>query len=372
MTLPVKILLSARDSGAVGNMIELHRLLSDDPAFEPRVIASGVASQKMAQVGLEHITFNISWGKDHIRGKENPELLLDKARYWLNQIQPDFIVTSLSSLGAGIDEALIYLAKVPVVTFQDFWGDVNDTLGKKADTYLVLDDFAAQLSEKRWQVNTRITGMPKYLPYGTIPFGELKKKTRNLLGLKEDTKLIGWFGQPPEVPGHQSAFETFMASCSRLSLDYALMVKAHPKDKNADGRVLERPRGTVLVDSAVVKETEALLAACDLVVTPFSLCGFDHAVMTSFSSDPLGSVLYLMPNEKIRGFARKFSGMEHFPMVENSGAGTFIQTDDPRQVAHEMARLLTVEEKRKYFLSCSNVICHFNYPAFKRFIVGKL
>lgn len=368
MTRPIKILLSSRDPGTVGNIIELYRLMADDPDFEIRMIASGVASIKMREADIDHIEFNIKGDNDYVKEYEDPKPLLDKALCWLDKINPDLTITSVSSLGAGIDEALIYHSNSPVFAFQDFWGDVNCMLGKTADEYFVLDEFASQLSKDRWNVKTRITGMPKYLTYKTIPFQTLKLETRKKLGIADHMKLIGWFGQPVEVPGYQEAFNSFIRSCTRLTGDYAVMIKAHPKDQDKNIVAKIHIPGLKILNVTQMRETESLLAASDIVVTPFSLCGLDHAVMSSFANGPLGVVLYLMPNQEIRDFAKTVCGMDKFPIVDKSGVGFWLDSDDPDRIALEIIRLMSQEESQKYFMSCSNVIRHFDYKKFKSVI----
>ena len=372
MKKPVKILLSSRDPGAAGNIIELYRLLTDDACFDVSMIASGSASGKIKDAKLDHIEFKVENGSDHVKEHGDPKQILDKALSWLDKIKPEHIITSISSLGSGIDEALIYHAKVPVFAFQDFWGDVNCNFGRSADEYFVLDKFAARLSHERWRVKTRITGMPKYMTYKSFDFQKLQYETRKKLGIKDNEKLIGWFGQPSDVPGHVETFDTFIKSCTHVLVDFTLMIKTHPKDDDKQSITLAKELGLKIIAPASINDTDALLAASDLVVTPFSLCGLDHAVMSSFSPFPLGTVLYLMPNQKIRNFAQTACGIQKFPIVETSNAGVWIDTDGVEHIAKEITRLLSDRERKIYYSSCQHIIKHFDYQVFRTFLLEQV
>jgi hypothetical protein len=364
----IKILMSARDPGAINNIIALFRMMSQDNVFSPLIVASGAASAKLNRLGMDHIVFCLDDGTDHITEARNSSSLIVKAANLLDQTRPDMVLASISSLGAGIDEALIHQARVPVFALQDFWGDVNMRLGKTANLYFVLDQYAADLSYERWGVLSQITGMPKYKAYESFVFQDFKKKTRDLLKVLPDEKLIGWFGQPKDVPGYSKNMNTFLSACARLPKNYTVVIKPHPKSKLKDipssGQAGDFKPSLKLFPDGL--PAEDLLVACDLVVTSFSLCGLDHAVMSSYCQVPLGNVMYLMSNSEIRDFAIESCGMDRLPTVEKYGAGFWIDICDSRQIAEEMDRLMLMEERKSYAARCKDFVSRFDYLAFKK------
>lgn len=370
--LPKRILLSARDPGATDNIIQLFRLLETDKDFDPVVVASSTASHQMTEQNFGHIPFTFSAGQAHVKPGQDPSILLKEAESLYADIQPDIVVVSLSSFGAGIDEALIAVSKVPVFAFQDFWGDVNDTLGKCADLYFVLDKNAEILTRKKFNVRTTPIGMPKYLKYRDVDFQTMRLKTRQILGLTPSVKLIGWFGQSPAIKGHSAVFNSFVQVCLLLGPEVRVVIKEHPKFINEADAVVQGGYGTLTGKICTYKtpiSTDALLSACDLVVTPFSLCGLDHAAMNSFSPDPMGTVVYLMNNSSIRQFARDQWGMVSFPIVENQGVGQCIRSDDISFVANFFTEEMTSIRRKIYHQNSKSVILSFDYNRFKQILL---
>jgi hypothetical protein len=368
---PTRVLLSARDPGATENIIQLNHLMAADPVFETVVTASGTASLQMTRQKISHIPFAFN-GQDHIQPGEDAALLLERARALLDRTAPDMVVVSLSSLGAGIDEALIAVSTVPVLALQDAWGDVNDLLGKTADLYLVLDDEAREISRRRFGVRTLATGMPKYLRYRGMNFAGIKAATRLALGLDPSRKLVGWFGQSNQVPGYAQVFDAFVRAVKKLGPDTMVTVKPHPKFSGTgegEAAIAEKHLGPSLVASNPDLSTEHLLAAADLVVTPFSLCGLDHAVMSSMSPVPLGSVVYLMNNREIQDFARQAWGRIDFPIVGGRGVGTCLTSAEPEAMADHFAGQMAQEKVRLYHSRSRQVLPRFDYDRFKKIVL---
>lgn len=314
-----KLLLSARDPGAAGSIAVLCDDLLKTGLFDITLVASGSAYSMFKQKGLNPVFFEISEGKDSVDPVTEPvSLLFEKTSGILDKFKPDVVITGLSSFGAGIDEALIYLSDVPVFAVQDFWGDVNLSLGKPADVYLVMDEYAAEITRKRCGARTEIIGSPKYSRYAFIDIEGMRKRSREYLGASEDEKVIGWFGQHPDITGYMDVFGAFLETVVRLKGDYIFFFREHPKfgassEKNVN---FLRSKGVSAIDVTGIGNAEEWISACDLLVTPFSLCGLDHAYISSFSAMPLGSVLYIMCSRKIRGFFKNYSGMERIPLVE--------------------------------------------------------
>lgn len=325
-----KLLMSARDPGAAGNIAVLYEDLLKTGLFDINLVASGSAYSMLKQKGLSPGFFEIPDGKDHVDPSiETSALLLEKVSAILEKKKPDIVVIGLSSFGAGIDEALAYLSDVPVFAVQDFWGDVNLSLGKPADIYLVMDEYAAEITRKRCGARTEIIGSPKYSRYAFLDIKGMRNKSREYLGASEDEKIIGWFGQHPDIPGYTDVFESFFEALKRLKEDHVVFFREHPKfgvnvKVNADSL---NSIGIRSKDVTGIGSAEDWISACDLLVTPFSLCGLDHAYMSAFSRLAMGNVIYLMNNMKIRGFFMETSGIERIPTIETGIGDWFTNTD---------------------------------------------
>ena len=114
--------------------------------------------------GIHPAPFELRGGEDAIGVDDDPDELLATAAAIVRERKPDVILASASSFGSGIDEALLASRDTKTFCIQDFWGDVNLSLGVPADTYLVMDDDAARISRERWGVRTVVVGAPKIRP----------------------------------------------------------------------------------------------------------------------------------------------------------------------------------------------------------------
>ena len=134
---PICILFSTRDPGAAIHLLPLITACAQDTKFSVRVVASEPALSILKLRNTTAIPFYIN-NQNHINYTDDPELLLASAKEIVDKISPDIVLTSISSLGIGIDEALLAVSPVPTLAIQDFWGDVNLGLGIPADMYLSL------------------------------------------------------------------------------------------------------------------------------------------------------------------------------------------------------------------------------------------
>ena len=72
----------------------------------------------------------------------------------------------------------------------------------------------------------------------------------------------------------------------------------------------------------------------------------DHAYLSAYSPQPIGSVLYLMTNEEIRDYAQQSFGLSHLPTV-NQGLGRV--ATEPARLAEQLELALGSSERRSYF-----------------------
>lgn len=342
------LLVTARDPGAAGHIAAIVRRLRQDANLEVHLVTSGPAHDLLEQSLGEHQVLQLPDGRDHLQQTESSAPLLEATAGILAECRPQAVLTSVSSLGVGIDEAVIALAEVPSFTFQDFWGDANPGLGRLASTYFVLDGMAAALTKKRWDIqNVAVTGPVKYALYERLDPLALRSEARHRAGITARESLIGWFGQSPDIPGHERLFQSLVEVLSTRQPRPRLLLRAHPKFSQArqDNLSLARQAGLQVFDATGIDSTEPWLAACDLVVTPFSLCGQDHAYLCRQSALPMGNLLYLMTEPDTQDFMLKETGLEAMPPTRQ-GVGHWLT--DRSQLARALEDALLPEAIRNY------------------------
>lgn len=349
MSRPIKVLFSARDPGAVGHALALVEAFRGDGRFEVSVTASGVALRMLRDAGVPVRPFVMSDGREHFADlTENPAPLLAAARQVMEEIRPDAVISSLSSFGVGVDEALLATADVPTFAMQDFWGDVNLGLKVPAGLYLTLDEEAARLTEERWGARALAVGSPKHSRYAGLDIAAVRREVRASIGAREVDSLLGFFGQPPDIPGHEAVFRGLLEAVTRLVPRPRLLLREHPKfTQHTEGHVsLVRQAGLTVTDVTAESSVERWLIACDVVATPYSACALDHAYLSAFSPEPIGVALYLLCNPEIRAFMREVCGFDRFPTAKN---GIGLVAEKPSEILPLLQDALTLKGRTGYF-----------------------
>ena len=348
MSRATRVLLSSRDPAGAGHVLALVEAFRAHGGFEVDVIASGVALRMLRDAGESPREFTFDNGRDCAPVGEDTAALLSGAQTLLDETKPDVLLGSLSSFGVGIDEALVATAQCRTLTMQDFWGDVNLGLGVPAGLYLALDEYAVQLTRERWGLPAVAVGSPKHSRYRQLDVLALRRKARAYVGVRDSEQLVGFFGQSPEVPGHDSAFCDFVRAAAALRPQPVFLLRQHLKfqARREEQFKFASAAGLRVVDVSAHLEVEPWLAACDLVATPFSLCALDHAYLSANSEEPIGVVLYLLPNTEIQQFMEQACGLKEFPTAAR-GLGSVARKTD--EIAPLLERALRLTEARRYF-----------------------
>lgn len=313
-----RLLLSARDPGAAENIAELARCALGGDTFEVCMVAAEPALTLLRAEGLPVEAAGLPDG----HGPSEAADLLDSARAVAERVRPDAILCGLSGPGAGIDEALIAACReLPSYALQDFWGDVNWSLGRAADLYFVLDADAAALTRARHGVAACVSGMPKYAALSRLDHARLRTAARARYGVADREALVGLFGQPL---WHAEAYAEAVAEVAAAAAGLAgarLCFRPHPKDSPEDRR---RAAGIAAASGAAFTIDDGpsaihLLAACDVACTAFSSCGLDAVMLNRASAAPLGGVVYYLP-PALRSLCREFAGLDRMPTVHQGVA----------------------------------------------------
>ena len=343
----VRVLLAARDPGGAAQMRELVPALRADPRASVTVAASGAAFDILAAANHAPVRFALPGGATHVPSGGDPAPLLEAARALLARLVPDVLVVSISSLGVGLDEALLAgAAGRPTFALQDYPGDANAIDGAFAGLYFVRDEAAARLTRVRFGVATLPVGSLRHAAYAGIDVLALRGRTRAALGAG-DRPVIGFFGQPPEIPGHEAAFRDLVAALARRPPAPLCVLREHPKALDLrDAHLAALAAGGVPArDATGPGAVELWLTACDLVTTCFSHCAMDYAFLNAVSPEPLGAALFLLTTPEARAFVRESTGLEAPDGVE-LGLGRVAAT--AADVVRLLDHLLTAEARQAY------------------------
>jgi len=339
----LRVLLSARDPGGAVSIRALLPALRADPRAEVIVAASGAAFDILTAGGAAPLRFALADGTTRVPTGGQVEPLLGATRRLLARLEPDVIVVGISSLGVGLDEALLACAgRVPTFALQDYPGDANAISGKFAGLYFVRDDAAARLTRARHGVAALPVGSLRHSPYAALDIGELRSQTRARLAAG-DRSVVGFFGQPAEIPGQEQGFRDLVGALARRSPPVLVILREHPKSPEL--RAALESAGLAAVDATGLDPIEPWLAACDLVTTCFSHCAMDYAFLDAASAEPLGATLFLLTTLEARTFLRDQSG-ETLPDGVAQGLGEVAET--AADVSRLLDALLTPEARRRY------------------------
>lgn len=314
----IRLLISARDPAAAWNMAAIARAARADGRFEVHVYAADPAFNLLRNDGIAVGRFRSACVTDQTDYLAST--LLAEAAELINTLQPDVVLTGLSRSGeGGIDEALLAVSKAPCAALQDFWGDVNDFFGSRADIYLVLDHQASKLTRQRYNVPTKVVGSPRHTAYDALNPAELRRTTRGRYGLGKQDVLIGLFSQPiwPD-PGYVRTLAAFSAAVAEVITSGVIILRPHPKDpETAISQTREALETSGLrVILCAEDRVESCLAACDLICSPFSLCTLDALYLCRNAPFLPAGLIYLLFDPALRAMCRQSCGFDEMPLAK--------------------------------------------------------
>jgi hypothetical protein len=343
----VRVLVSARDPGGAAQIRALCPALRADARLEVRVSASGPAFDLLEAAGERPIRFSPAGGSPHVPADGDPTPILDAARDLIRDVDPDVLLVGISSLGVGLDEALLARAAGrPTFALQDYPGDANAVGRAYAGTYLVRDEAAARLTRERFGVAAVAVGSLRHAAYAGLDVARLRAGIRERIGAAAGQPVLGFFAQPAEIPGHEAAFGHLAGTLARRPVKPLVLLREHPKfPEGFDRHAAVLRRAGITVRDATEGEVEPWLCACDVVTTPFSHCSMDYAFLSAWSHEPLGAVLLLLTTEEIRRFRWEYTGMSGPDGVD---AGLGLVAERPEDVEPLLARALAPEERGRF------------------------
>lgn len=332
------ILFTSRDVGAAHQIKHIVKEFKKE-GFDVSILGSGNAFEVFKREGLNPRLYSIG-GKPFVSKRASKGLineLLKSSYEIINRVRPDAVFCGLTTLDYGIDEAIMYWAAskrlgIPSFQFLDTWGTFNHFKDGYPDIYFAMDRASELLGSKGAKAPIRVVGSPKHFAYSTLDIKALRKKTRKELNLSDDEKMIGYFGQCPDVPGHTYNFKLLVDTIRIYSVKYGkckFLLRPHPAYKKMFEYYWKylNDEGIETVKSPEGYSVEEVLCACDVVFTHYSTTGVDHAFLNCYSEKPIGVVMYMLCGKEIKEFLLNNFGYWKIPILEE-GIGFYVDNED--------------------------------------------
>lgn len=332
----ITLLVNARDPGAAAHLSVVVQRALEAPDLVVLPHASSAAVDAMSSATILPVIETPDLVVPSSRTLDAASLR-DMARRIVQKVQPDVILVGLSGPGAGLDEALLEVrGDLPTLAFQDFWGDVNLAFGVAADTYLVIDEEAARLSEEAYGVDTVVVGAPRYARYAQLApsFPERSEI------------VIGFCGQPlGDRPGYLATAAALARAVAKDLPHARLAYRPHPKESpqlhDDVMQTFQRHHRACSFDGDGPVET--FLAGCTVVTSAFSTCSTDLVYLHRVAEQPLGTALHLLVEPEIRELYQRWSGLEHHPLSALDLART---VENPDEIGVALRQCATFEARR--------------------------
>ena len=311
----IRLLITARDVAAALHLIQIAKHCKSDPRFELIVAAQQPAARHFMEAGFS-VRLVPPMMAQFADGAQ-AELLRAMARQLLDDIAPDAILVGLSTpFDAGLDEAMLAVAEVPTILFQDFWGEQNLILGTAADMVLAVDAEAAKLNMERFGIASRVVGSARHAAYIQMDITEIRGRIRKRLQVKPEEIVIGFFGQAlHSLPGYARTLDRFVEALQDLDRPFKLIVRPHPREDEFQKKKTE----SLFTDSGIAPSfdlegsVENSLLACDVVCSLFSTCTYDAAYLNRFSKEPIAVPISMLFDAEIETYCRQHVNFSSFP-----------------------------------------------------------
>lgn len=315
--------------GAAKNLAEVAVVARNREDIAVSVVAADPAWTFMDRQGIE--AKKIQGARYLDPNSSSGKFLQAEARQVIECNDPDVIVVGSSGPDAGIDEAIMMSAgDIPVLVFQDFWGDVNPVVATRPDRYLVIDRRAADLTHRRTGVVAEVVGSPAHRSLTGPRLSTRREQIRNLWQIGPDRPCVVILGQSlHHVEGYWRQWTAFVDSVQRIAPDAAIFYRAHPRESGWERNVatIEAASG-VQINVANELETVDCLAASDIAVSAFSMTGLDLAYANRLVPRGLSVPLFLLFESSIKEYFWQYTSMRGMPIAEEGMAIEITNVDE--------------------------------------------
>ncbi len=358
------ILFTARDIGAA-QQIEIISKSFIDRGFHVSVIGSGVAYDYFRMKSVNAEMFSFSGGKSYVSyssPKEEINELFSASYDLLVEKKANAVICGLGTCDYGIDEAVLYWTvkerlNIPSFQFLETWGTFNHLDNGYPDLYFGFDEATMNYACKGSKAPINIVGSPKHECYSKLPLNQWKETFPRQLGIKDDFRIIGYFGQNPDVSGHTYNFVKLLEAVSAYQKEFSckLLFRAHPgwRDRYHSYWDYIVKMDIDAVDVTEYPSVEALLCICDIVATCYSTVAVDHAFLSSYRQFPIGVALYLLCGKEIKDYLFSEFGYWKNPLLER-GIGFCIE--DAEELYDKIKTILDSDHlSEEYFMSTKSL-----------------
>ncbi|QCU90470.1 hypothetical protein [Thiomicrorhabdus sediminis] len=318
----IKLLISARDPATALSFQLLIPSLLQNPAFSVKLLmqepAYSIIHEALAQSGASHVSLESFTPRNNLQEK------IKAVSTVVADFSPDAVLTGISGPDIGVDEALLKVAEqlnIPSYALQNFWGDINQATGALPHTAFVLDDEAAHLTAKRYpSIRSIPIGSIKHQNFKEFDSLALRAEQRKAwLNSSEDgAVLVGFYGQPIlEVKGYFATIESMVEQLKAWQKPFKLIYRPHPKESDELQSKTWQLFSAAFADRVQRDDSDHLvksLAACDLVVSAFSTCGFDNLYLNEMAPHGFNSSIYLWFNADLIKWWQDYSGLTEMPL----------------------------------------------------------
>lgn len=315
----IRLLMTARDVAAALHLVQIAKRCQSDPRFELIIAAQQPAARHFVEAGLA--VREVPPMMARTSDGEQADMLRATARQLLLDVAPDAVLVGLSTpFDAGLDEAVLAVADVPTILFQDFWGEQNLILGRAANLLLAVDLEAAKLNQARFGISSQIVGSARHAAYVQMDIGGIRQRVRSRLQVQSDDMVIGFFGQAlHHLPGYARTLECFIDALQSVQKPFKLIVRPHPREDETQRRKTEAMflASGIAASFDVEGSVESSLVACDVVCSLFSTCTYDAAYLNRFSSEPIAVPISMLFDSEIEAYCRQHVNFSSFPYHVN-------------------------------------------------------
>lgn len=361
----MKLLLSARDPGAAHHIQAIAETAMGMKGFDTTIYASQKAYAILTVAGLP--VNEVVSAPHQLPLSPHVASVLREARQIRDRERPDAVLVGLSHAAeVGIDEALLaQCSGCRTYAMQDFWGDVNQALSVTAQKYFVIDSEAEELTQRRHDVETSVVGSPKHANYPSLDVVALRNKLRESLGIGANHLIFGFFGQNLlEFDGYRKTIHAFARSMTQHFTNASTMYRPHPREDATDAlttRQLFAEAGVDVLLAPPKYDVTTCLAACDVVLSVFSTCGYDALFLNRYAPTPLNTTVYLLFDPELQLYFRSVTGLDWLPPAHH---GVAIAVDSELELtpalrsATEKTRRYSIWKQLNDYLADPTRSCH--------------
>lgn len=311
----IRLLITARDVAAALHLIQIAKECKKDTRFELIIATQQPAARHFMDAGFPVSVVPPMMASN--AESQQAEQLKTTARQLLQDIRPDAVLVGLSTpFDAGLDEAILAVADVPTILFQDFWGEQNLILGTAASLVLAVDAEAAKLNMARFGIKSKIVGSARHAAYIQMGIEEIRQRVRTRLQVKPDEMVIGFFGQALHgLSGYARTLDRFIEALQGVDRPFKLIVRPHPREDQAQREKTEALFLASGIEPSFDLEgsVENSLVACDVVCSLFSTCTYDAAYLNRFSPHPIAVPISMLFDSEIEAYCQQHVNFSSFP-----------------------------------------------------------